>query len=186
MPLATKEGAEEIMNAAINKAIIMQEDPALYGTIGMERFLSNLTPAQTMAIAQQAEINKQYLENFEKMNKPFTSVLSEFGENFMQSLVEHESEIREAYVAPSIENAKIIGLEVKKEILKQRATLETNERIKDLGERTEKASISLNNLVNNAFNNTMSNATYSSAGQSQQNTQIADPNIQSILTGDLR
>ncbi len=189
----------------VNRAILEHQDPLLLNIFGRENYLKAMSPAQAMAIAQQDEINKSWIENFEQMNKPFTSVLSEFGENFMESFVEHASEIREAYIAPSIENAKIIGLEVKKEIIRNDGIKKTIEGLKknskgdkQYDEDVKKALDNFNRIMSqsnvnnrNEINNVIksglnNNVSISGGGGTQHQSVASDPNIQSILTGDLR
>ncbi len=125
----------------------------------------------------------------------------------MEIFVEHASEIRDAYVAPSIENAKIIGLEVKKEVIRNDNIKKTIEGLKKKSkgdkqdeEDYKKALDNFNRIMShsnvnnrNEIINVMKNGLNSNvsisgvgAGGNQHQSVASDPNIQSILTGDLR
>lgn len=116
---------EQDTNADINREILLHTDPTLLNIFGSQKYLSVMSPAQTMAVAQQAQINKDRLET----EKSISSTLTGFGQDFMQSVVEHASEIQENYLmqsskitennmTPTISNNKIVGMVVKKESIK--------------------------------------------------------------------
>lgn len=180
-----KEEAEYTMNDRINRELAMLHDPTMRYTDVLEKRAGAYSYADMMQAAEQDKATQDYLKSIKSENQPFSSQLSELGENFWSSLKENTSEMKET-ITPAIENLKIIGMEVKKEIAKQQAAMKTNEGIDNLGKRIkgiESAIITNMTNVNNAFDYSINNATRSSG---QQNQSVAsDPNIQSVLTGDL-
>lgn len=185
-PLVYAETAEAIMAEKLKREREIMSMPGMLGTMGIERQLSNISNPDIVQAVQQSQMNEAYLQNLQT-KKPITSVLSEFGEDFMKNFVEHASEIRENYIMPSIENAKIIGMDVKKEMIKQQAAIRATEEFKDMAGRIEGAQNAIVNTINNNMVNNSNPTIMSTSGPQQQPTStMTDPNVQSILTGDLR
>jgi len=198
-----KEEAEHVMNDRVNRELTMLHDPTMRYSDVLEKQAGAYSYADMMQSAEQDKSTQDYLKSIKRENQPFSSQLSEIGENFWGSFKENTSEMKEQ-ITPVIENSKIIGMEIKKEIIKNNGIKNTidavlkNKHKNDEQYREDllKAKENFNRIVHgsnignrneiiNVIKNNLNNSTSTVSGGNSPISTTTDPIIESILKGDL-